>query len=75
MTYYKDEKVRINQAIVLKERSASLTKQNEDYYLHIGEIFTCADHTQPDFMDYLNVYCEKRRKHFVLPMSIVVKKS
>ena len=66
MDYKKGDRVVINSAIETEERDDERT-----HYLNKGEVFECVDVTQPDFMEYLNVWCNKRNIHFVLPMDII----
>jgi len=70
-SYKKGERVKITAPLSLKSMDSFLTKEKDEFYLHIGEVFECIDHSQPDFMEYLNVFCHKRRVDFELPMEFV----
>jgi hypothetical protein len=65
------DSIQKGQLIVLLEGiKVECRDEEEEYFLAKGEIFE-SQHNQPRFMEYLHVWCNKRKLHFTLPMNII----
>lgn len=68
--FYKGEQVYIKHAITLQEMRSN---NDTNYYLNTNDVFTCVHSSQPEYLEWLEVFCNKRNIHFDLPMEAVTR--